>query len=225
MVKNLPTVQNGYERMKSGFNQVTSATDDKGKSVGDIAIIYGFMKLQDPDSVVREGEFATAANAGGVAPNIMNLYNKVLNGEMLPPGVREGLMAQAKAQYNNYAQQVRDSNKRYLEIAKSSGVDPAKVLIEPKAYDEEDKPREGAPNYTPPPVPGGPSAPTPATPAPTTPAPAPTPTTIVKPDDPDREAGLLAAAAAALKSGKNRAVVEKILKDQGVDPSKLPQVP
>lgn len=35
-----------------------------GTPAGDIAVIYAYMKLQDPTSVVREGEFATAQNAG-----------------------------------------------------------------------------------------------------------------------------------------------------------------
>jgi hypothetical protein len=36
------------------------------------------MKMLDPTSVVREGEFATAQNAASIPIKIVNMYNKAL---------------------------------------------------------------------------------------------------------------------------------------------------
>jgi hypothetical protein len=58
-----------------------------GGGPASISIVYKFMKSLDPTSVVREGEFATATNAGGVPDAIMNGYNKLLKGERLPENV------------------------------------------------------------------------------------------------------------------------------------------
>ena len=41
------------------------------------------MKMLDPTSVVREGEFATAQNATGVPERIRNSFNKAMSGERL----------------------------------------------------------------------------------------------------------------------------------------------
>jgi len=60
---------------------------DLGGGPASISIVYKFMKSLDPTSVVREGEFATAANAGGVPDNILNVYNKLVEGERLPENV------------------------------------------------------------------------------------------------------------------------------------------
>jgi len=56
--KNYTAVRGSFERIQSGAARNTGA--------GDLGIIYGYMKMLDPGSVVREGEFATAENASGV---------------------------------------------------------------------------------------------------------------------------------------------------------------
>ena len=58
---------------------VVSATADTG--AGDISFVYQFMKMLDPNSVVREGEFATAETAGGVPEFIWKTYNNLSRGE------------------------------------------------------------------------------------------------------------------------------------------------
>ncbi len=58
---------------------VVSATADTG--AGDISFVYQFMKMLDPNSVVREGEFATAETAGGVPEFIWKTYNNLTKGE------------------------------------------------------------------------------------------------------------------------------------------------
>jgi len=49
----------------------------------DIAAVYQFMKVLDPSSVVREGEFATAASSAWLAGKIGNMFTKLENWEML----------------------------------------------------------------------------------------------------------------------------------------------
>jgi hypothetical protein len=62
---------------------------DLGGGPASISIVYKFMKSLDPTSVVREGEFATAENAGGVPDSVLNIYNKLVTGERLPDKVME----------------------------------------------------------------------------------------------------------------------------------------
>lgn len=148
LIKAFPVVQTGLERMNSG------AADNS--PVGDIALIYGFMKLQDPESVVREGEYATAQNAAGVPDRVANLYNQVIKGVRLTPEQRTEFLRVGGQQYKNLAAQVGETNTRYQTIAKQHGIDPTRVLMTPKSYDE---PAPGEPDAGAPAAPGAPPAP------------------------------------------------------------------
>jgi hypothetical protein len=52
-----------YQEVKSAYSRLLSSEDN---AVGDLSLIFGYMKMLDSGSVVREGEFATAQNATGV---------------------------------------------------------------------------------------------------------------------------------------------------------------
>lgn len=46
-----------------------------------IAAVFKFMKANDPQSTVREGEFATAEQSAGIPLQVTNFYNKLVTGE------------------------------------------------------------------------------------------------------------------------------------------------
>ena len=52
-----------------------------GTGAGDIALVTSFMKMLDPGSVVREGEFVTAETSTGKFNQMMNLLNKLKTGQ------------------------------------------------------------------------------------------------------------------------------------------------
>lgn len=54
-----------------------------GGGPASIALVFKFMKALDPQSVVRESEFATAENSAGVPESVRNMYNKLMEGEKL----------------------------------------------------------------------------------------------------------------------------------------------
>jgi hypothetical protein len=97
--------QSGFQKVKAAANSETPA--------GDMALIFGYMKVLDPSSVVREGEFATVQNSASVPEQIRGLYNRILRGERLTPEQRQDFLAQAHAQFVPLVEQqqrlVRDS--------------------------------------------------------------------------------------------------------------------
>lgn len=101
---------------------------------GDISLIFGYMKLLDPGSVVREGEFATAQNAGSIPQSIVAAYNRALNGQRLDPKVREDFVNQAK---NLVASQQEIFNQtlkpRFDSIVESAGLNARNVMFDPFA--------------------------------------------------------------------------------------------
>ena len=87
-----------YQTVKSAYGRVLSSDDS---AVGDLSLIFGYMKMLDPGSVVREGEFATAQNAAGVPERIINIYNKLITGERLNVSQRNSFKGQAKNLYSS----------------------------------------------------------------------------------------------------------------------------
>lgn len=83
---------------QNGFQKVTAAARTDSPA-GDMAMIFGFMKVLDPGSIVREGEFATVQNSGNVPTQIRALYNRILNGERLTPEQRQDFLFQAREQF------------------------------------------------------------------------------------------------------------------------------
>jgi hypothetical protein len=112
-------LRNNYQRVQASSQDQTGASD--------IALVYSFMKMLDPSSVVREGEFATAANAGGVDAKIVSLYNQVLNGQRLSPQVRSEFQQQAGRQFAKQTETYAAVRQKYDVLARQYGFDPTRV--------------------------------------------------------------------------------------------------
>jgi len=76
-----------YIKIEDAYGRVQASAEDPS-AAGDLALIFNYMKMLDPGSTVREGEFATAQNAGGVDQRIVSLYNRIMEGERLSPSQR-----------------------------------------------------------------------------------------------------------------------------------------
>jgi len=92
-----------YRKLTEGVGMLLSlkklGTHNPNGRMGfnDVAMIFAFMKTLDPTSVVRESEYATAANAGtGVPERIWKAYNKARNGEILLPQLRREIVRAAR---------------------------------------------------------------------------------------------------------------------------------
>jgi hypothetical protein len=120
VVQALQTVKGAYAKIQ--------ASEPTG--TGDISMIFSYMKMLDPTSTVREGEFATAQQSGGIPSFVTNLYNKAVSGEMLTTDQRKQMLSQAKKIFDaakSSEQVVRDGITR---IANKQGLDTSNVFYE-----------------------------------------------------------------------------------------------
>jgi hypothetical protein len=115
-----------YFGAKEAYNNLLAAAEDPSPA-GDIALIFAFMKTLDPNSTVREGEFATAENAGSVGETIRNKYNRVLAGERLG-ATRQDFVNQGTKAFERKRKQQDIVNKRWERKAKAFRVDPNLVI-------------------------------------------------------------------------------------------------
>jgi hypothetical protein len=83
-----------YTVVRDAYRKIDAALDS---APGDLSLIFSYMKMLDPGSVVRESEFATAQNAAGVPDQIRNAYNRALTGERLGEKQRSEFRAQAES--------------------------------------------------------------------------------------------------------------------------------
>jgi len=120
--------RDAFGRMQSVADEIKNNPDSAG--VGDIALIFNFMKVQDPGSTVREGEFATAENSGGISETYRNLYNKVLDGKRLTPKQREDFLSTSKAIFESSRKQNIKLIDQYSGLAERAGIKKEDVLID-----------------------------------------------------------------------------------------------
>ena len=122
-----------YTKLTGDFRTVQDAfakIQMAGKTgQGDMALLYGYMKILDPGSVVRESEFATAARSGSLPQQIQGWATRVINGERLPDAVREGFKAEAQNVYQAQTKGYENLQKQYRDLALRRGVKPEDVVI------------------------------------------------------------------------------------------------
>ena len=116
-----------YSTVRDAFSRVKVAADNPS-AAGDLSLIFGYMKLLDPTSTVREGEQASAQNAAGIPDVIKNQYNKLMTGERLNTTQRADFLNQANLQYNIQYQNFKPILDNYTAEAGYLGVDPSRII-------------------------------------------------------------------------------------------------
>ena len=95
-----------------------------------MSLIFSYMKMLDPGSTVREGEFATAQNAAGVPTQVRNVYNRAKTGQMLAPEQRADFLNQSERIYSAQAESQSLLEEEYRRLADRAGYDPEDVVID-----------------------------------------------------------------------------------------------
>lgn len=124
-----------FREAAAQVGKIQSATDD---GVGDMGLIFAYMKMLDPESTVREGEYATAANAGaGVDDRIIRWYNRAIDGDILPPNVRQRFKQESLKLYGAHKSAYEAQAEDFRRVAKGAGANPANVIFDVAAPDPE----------------------------------------------------------------------------------------
>lgn len=133
-----------FIEVRDAFRRVETAARNPS-AAGDMSLIFNFMKILDPGSVVREGEFATAQNATGVPSRILNTYNKIISGERLNPEQRADFVNQSRKLYQTQNEQHKKLQSEFADIARGAKLDPKRVGIDLEAAAATQPPPASAP--------------------------------------------------------------------------------
>lgn len=124
--KEFTTIRDFYDRMKNA----------NSTGAGDISLVFSFMKMLDPGSTVREGEYATASNSGGVPSSIQAVYNKIVGGGVLADPQRKMIKDEGATIWGTALKRHSGHVDQYTNIAKRQKLNPQNVIVDLTAGSE-----------------------------------------------------------------------------------------
>lgn len=125
-----------FSKQVGAYNRMVASSQDPSPA-GDLSLIFNYMKVLDPGSTVREGEFATAANSGTVGDKIASIYNKVVNGQRLTDSQRSDFLNQSKKLYESASKQQKQINETYSKRAQQFGVPSEFVVRDQNSFNDQ----------------------------------------------------------------------------------------
>jgi hypothetical protein len=134
--KDFKQVRDSYERIQNSAENPSAA--------GDLALIFNYMKMLDPGSTVREGEFATAQNSAGIPERVAAMYNRAIKGERLTGETRSDFLNRAGSMYQAQLGGQEQLENTYRGLSERSGFNPTNVIIDYRVKrKEKPKPQGG----------------------------------------------------------------------------------
>ena len=145
MRKEFDGLTKDFRQVRDSYNRIQASSEDPTPA-GDLSLIFNYMKMLDPGSVVRESEFAVAANAAplltryGLDPEKLK---GVWQGQKLTPEQRADFLSRAESLYGEQDQTFQTLADQYTATAARNGLDPANIILTPRANPR--KKRKAAP--------------------------------------------------------------------------------
>ena len=136
VVKDFNTATSQYEKLLTSSERETAA--------GDMSMIFTYMKILDPTSVVREGEQATASNAAGVPDRIRNVYNKTVTGQKLTTKQRADFVQTGTQLYNTNIKQFDAFKNSFMPSLNEYKIEPNKVFLSSDLRPKQVKLKDGS---------------------------------------------------------------------------------
>ena len=120
------TQENGWLDVVTAYKKIATAGES---AQGDMALIYGYIKLLDRNTGVKEGEYATAENAPNIPEQVRQLYNRTIKGRRLTPAQRTGFIREAQNIFQVHQQQQAPIDAYYQGLAQRYGIDPSLIGV------------------------------------------------------------------------------------------------
>lgn len=121
------TLSRDYFEVGRAYNRVMEAGKNPSPA-GDMSLIFGIMKMNDPGSTVREGEYATAQNSASVPERLRAQYNAIVSGEKLSTAQRQDFLKTAEKLFSAAEKSQEPIRTRYEALAESYGLNPENVV-------------------------------------------------------------------------------------------------
>lgn len=126
LAKRFTNETKSFKDGQEAFGRVRTAVAAGQMDTGaaDLALVFSYMKMLDPGSVVRETEFANAQNSAGVPGYVRNVWNKLRNGQFLTNQQRQDFLRLATDINQDVERRFQDRRAVFVRQAIEAGVDP-----------------------------------------------------------------------------------------------------
>lgn len=134
--KELASLANAYgDDYAKASQEFTKVRDSYGRikaikntAAGDLALIFNYMKMLDPGSVVRESEFAQAAATGAWGERLKAAGERILKGTRLSDVMRADFLETANGLYGPALKSQQERAGQFRKIAERAKLDPQDIL-------------------------------------------------------------------------------------------------
>jgi hypothetical protein len=133
--RNEKTLRDEFTEASKPYVKIRDAfTTVKGSLAGDItapatlAAATKFMKMLDPESVVRESELQMALKSTGGLDRFLNLHNTIMKGGVLTPSQAQEIQRIAGTLYQAAEGQQKRASDYYTKLATDYQLDPSRIV-------------------------------------------------------------------------------------------------
>lgn len=127
-----------FRKIKDAYGRIQASAVDPSPA-GDLALIFNYMKLLDPGSTVREGEFATAQGAmgaldraeesGEMVPNfVKSAVQRLFEGTRLIPEQRADFLDRSERLYQSQENAFNERAGVILDVADQFGIERELIM-------------------------------------------------------------------------------------------------
>ncbi len=127
--KEFTSVTADFAKQNDAYTRIKASAANPS-AAGDMALIFNYMKLLDPGSVVRESEFALAAASGALDERVTAAFNKIQSGQKLSAAQRADFVDRSKRLYTEARVNHKRRENEFKRIAKDNGLNPDNVVFD-----------------------------------------------------------------------------------------------
>lgn len=132
--KEYTAVTGEFAKINDSYGRITASVQDPSPA-GDLALIFNYMKMLDPGSVVRESEFAQAAATGAFGERVKAAAGKIVSGERLSTQMRADFANRADRLYKQATIGHKKRTSEFTRLAKKLNLDPQEVIFERQLFE------------------------------------------------------------------------------------------
>jgi hypothetical protein len=119
----------GTNKVVASYKRIGEAAKNPS-AAGDLAMVFNYMKMLDPGSVVRESEFRNAASAGALTDRYaQKMYDQIVSGRFLSPPQRQDFLRRSGRLLKGQLDSQKLIDDRYKRLSRNSGI-PHQLVVE-----------------------------------------------------------------------------------------------
>jgi len=118
-----------FLKVRDAHGRVENSAQDPS-AAGDLALIFNYMKVLDPGSTVREGEFATAQEAASFLERKYGKVARFTTGGRLSPKTRADFVDRSRRLFKGMESQQKQNVNEYKRLAEANNLDFERLIMD-----------------------------------------------------------------------------------------------